>query len=78
MGYNMDKLSDLYECSGDAEITVKVLRGGDDSILGQYVTFCKIADEQRALPSKKDGTFGSYRRPNCGYNGQGETFCPGP
>lgn len=43
------RLSDLYEDSGDAEITVKVLRGGDDSILGQYVTFCKIADEQRAL-----------------------------
>ena len=43
------RLSDLYEGPGDAEITVKVLRGGDDSILGQYVAFCKIADEQRAL-----------------------------
>ena len=43
------RLSDLYEGPGDAEVTVKVLRGGDDSILGQYVAFCKIADEQRAL-----------------------------
>lgn len=43
------RLSDLYEGPGDAEITVKVLRGGDDSILGQYVAFCKIADAQRTL-----------------------------
>lgn len=26
-----------------------VLRGGDDSIVGQYVEFCKIADGQRKL-----------------------------
>ena len=43
------RLADLYEGHGDADVTVKVLRGEDDSILGQYVAFCKIADEQRAL-----------------------------
>ena len=43
------RLSDL--CGGECgvEITVKILRGGDNSIVGQYVEFCKIADEQRAL-----------------------------
>lgn len=43
------RLSDL--CGGECgvEITVKILRGGDSSIVGQYVEFCKIVDEQRAL-----------------------------
>ena len=41
------RLSDLCGGRGSAEVEVTVLRGGDDSILGQYVAFCKIADEQR-------------------------------
>ena len=28
------------------EITVKVLYGGEDDIIGQYVTFCRVLDEQ--------------------------------
>lgn len=43
------RLSDLCGGMGDIEVTVKVLRGGDNSIVGQYVEFCKIADEQREL-----------------------------
>ena len=43
------RLSDLCGGAGSIEVTVKVLRGGDSSIVGQYVEFCKIADEQRAL-----------------------------
>lgn len=43
------RLSDLCGGEGSVEVTVKVLRGGDSSILGQYVEFCKIADEQRKL-----------------------------
>ncbi|MBD5160794.1 MAG: hypothetical protein HDT14_01990 [Oscillibacter sp.] len=43
------RLSDLCGGEGSIEVTVKVLRGGDSSIVGQYVEFCKIADEQRAL-----------------------------
>jgi len=43
------RLSDLCGGVGSVEVTVKVLRGGDSSILGQYVEFCKIADEQRSL-----------------------------
>ena len=43
------RLSDLCGGEGGLEVTVKVLRGGDSSIVGQYVEFCKIADEQRAL-----------------------------
>ena len=43
------RLSDLCGGEGGAEVIVKVLRGGDNSIVGQYVAFCKIADEQRAL-----------------------------
>lgn len=42
------RLSDLCG-EGSAEVMVKVLRGGDNSIIGQYVDFCKIADEQRAV-----------------------------
>jgi len=42
-------LSDLCGGEGSIEVTVKILRGGDSSIVGQYVEFCKIADEQRAL-----------------------------
>ena len=43
------RLSDLCGGVGSIEVTVKVLRGGDSSIIGQYVAFCKVADEQRAL-----------------------------
>ena len=43
------RLSELCGGEGSIEVTVKVLRGGDSSIVGQYVEFCKIADEQRAL-----------------------------
>lgn len=43
------RLSELCGAEGSIEVTVKVLRGGDSSIVGQYVEFCKIADEQRAL-----------------------------
>lgn len=43
------RLSDLCGGVGSIEVTVKVLRGGDSSIVGQYVEFCKIADEQRVL-----------------------------
>lgn len=43
------RLSDLCGGKGSIEVTVKVLRGGDASIVGQYVEFCKIADEQREL-----------------------------
>lgn len=43
------RLSDLCGGEGSIEVTVKILRGGDSSIVGQYVDFCKIADEQRAL-----------------------------
>lgn len=43
------RLSDLCGGKGSIEVTVKILRGGDSSIVGQYVEFCKIADEQRAL-----------------------------
>ena len=43
------RLSDLCGGEGSIEVTVKILRGGDSSIVGQYVEFCKIADEQRAL-----------------------------
>lgn len=42
-------LSDLCCGRGSVEVDVTVLRGGDDSILGQYVEFCKIADGQRKL-----------------------------
>ena len=43
------RLSDLCGGVGSIEVTVKVLRGGDSSIIGQYIAFCKIADEQRTL-----------------------------
>jgi len=43
------RLSDLCGGMGSIEVTVKILRGGDSSIVGQYVSFCKIADEQRGL-----------------------------
>ena len=43
------RLSDLCGGEGSVEATVKILRGGDSSILGQYVSFCQIADEQRKL-----------------------------
>lgn len=42
-------LSDLCGGRGGVEVDVTVLRGGDGSILGQYVEFCRIADEQRKL-----------------------------
>ncbi len=42
------RLSDLYEGCGDAEFTVHVLQyKGTQSIIDQYISFCKIADEQR-------------------------------
>lgn len=42
------RLSELYEGLGDAELTVKVLRGGrEGDILSQYVRFCKITDSNR-------------------------------
>lgn len=41
------RLSDLCGGGGSIEVTVKILRGGDDSIVGQYVAFCRVADEQR-------------------------------
>jgi len=43
------RLSDLCCGRGSVEVDVTVLRGGDDSILGQYVEFCQIADGQRKL-----------------------------
>lgn len=43
------RLSDLCGGEGSIEVTVKILRGGDSSIVGQYVEFCQIADEQRKL-----------------------------
>ena len=43
------RLSDLCGGESSIEVAVKVLRGGDNSIVGQYVEFCKIADEQRVL-----------------------------
>ena len=43
------RLSDLCGGRGSVEVEVTVLRGGDSSILGQYVDSCKIADEQRKL-----------------------------
>ena len=42
-------LSDVCGGAGSVEVSVQVLRGGDDSILGQYVEFCQVADEQRAV-----------------------------
>ena len=35
--------------SAAVEVTVQVLLGGDSSILGQYVEFCQVADEQRTI-----------------------------
>lgn len=43
------RLSDLCGGPGSVEVSVQVLRGGDDSILGQYVEFCQVADEQRTI-----------------------------
>ncbi len=41
-------LSEMYEGGGDAELKVHVLRDkGTNSIIDQYVRFCKIADVQR-------------------------------
>ncbi len=45
-------LSDMWmkdAGKGDIDLTVKVLRGGDNTILGQYVDFCKITDQQRKI-----------------------------
>jgi len=41
-------LSDLCG-KGSVEVRVRVLRGGDSSIIGQYVDFCKIINQQRAI-----------------------------
>lgn len=49
------RLSDLYEGSGSVEVEVKVLRGENPrQILGQYVEFCKISNEQIALYGRTD------------------------
>lgn len=41
-------LSDLYHGPGSAEVQVEVLcGGGTEDIIGQYVRFCRIADENR-------------------------------
>lgn len=42
------KLSDLYGGNGCAEVEATVLTDSD-GILGQYIAFCKISDEQRKL-----------------------------
>jgi len=42
------RLSDLYEGHGDAELTAHILKyKGTHSIIDQYISFCKISDEQR-------------------------------
>ncbi len=47
---NVLRLSDLYDGPGSAEIEVKVLRGSDtQQILGQYVGFCTVFNEQVGL-----------------------------
>ena len=43
------RLSDLCGGLGAIEVAVQVLRGGDGSIVGQYVEFCQVADAQRGL-----------------------------
>ena len=49
------RLSDLYEGPGSVEVEVKVLRGENPrQILGQYVEFCKISNEQVALYGRTD------------------------
>ena len=49
------RLSALYEGAGDAEVEVKVLCGeNSQQILGQYVAFCKISNEQVALHGKTE------------------------
>ena len=49
------RLSDLYEGSGSVEVEVKVLCGENpQQILGQYVEFCKISNEQVALHGRTD------------------------
>lgn len=53
------RLSDLYEGSGDAEIEVKVLCGENpQQILGQYVEFCKISNEQITMCAVKPPPLG--------------------
>ncbi len=49
------RLSDMHEGAGSAEIEVKVLRGENpQQILGQYVAFCKISNEQVAMHGRTD------------------------
>ena len=44
------RLSDLWEGAGDMEISVRVLRRrGTDGILGEYLRFWEIVDDQRIL-----------------------------
>ncbi len=44
------KLSNLYEGTGDVEVTVHVLqKRGDGDILDQYVDFCEVFDQQVKL-----------------------------
>ncbi len=52
---NVMRLSDLYEGAGNAEVEVKVLCGeNSQQILGQYVEFCKISNEQVSLHGKTE------------------------
>lgn len=49
------RLSDLYEGSGSVDVEVKVLRGDkSQQILSQYITFCKISNEQVALHGRTE------------------------
>ena len=52
------RLSDLFikdhpEAHGCIEVSVKVVREGT-GILGEYISFCKISDEQRKLHGRTD------------------------
>ena len=48
-------LSDMYEGSGSADLTVRVLRDGQPGdILSQYVDFCQVANEQVSLYGRTD------------------------
>ena len=49
------RLSDMYEGSGSADLTVRVLRDGQPGdILSQYVDFCQVANEQVSLYGRTD------------------------
>ena len=49
------RLSDMYEVSGSADLTVRVLRDGQPGeIHSQYVDFCQVANEQVSLYGRTD------------------------